>query len=90
MQRLTAAQRRKEFEEMDAALSPARDLIEQAVTGMIARARRAKSLPDVPDVVIGSLNDAIAIMAAASGLGRSACVKTIQSEFEIRLVLKFE
>jgi hypothetical protein len=87
--RMTAKQR-KEFERLDAALAPARDLIIRAVDAMVARARRAKSLPDIPDVALSALNEAISIMAAMGRLPRSGCSKVVEDEFLIRLVLRLE
>jgi hypothetical protein len=89
--RMTGQRRQREFERLDIALSPARDLIMSAVEQMVGHARRAPGdrPPDVPASVIAELNQAVAI-TAAMGLRRSACSKVIQDEFLIRLVLKLE
>jgi hypothetical protein len=86
----SSAQRKREFARLDRALGPARELVVQAVDAMVAVAKRAEGLPDVPPSVIEQLNEAVAITAATGRLPRSACSKVIQDEFLIRLVLRLE
>jgi hypothetical protein len=76
----------------DAALSPARELIESAVEMMIGTARRAKGdePPAVPAAVVTELRKAVAITAAVLSPRPPDCSGVIREEFLVRLLLRLD
>jgi hypothetical protein len=81
-----------EFRRMARAMAPVRSLIERAAREMVEHARQAPDIgtPAPPIGVIALLIEAIATMAAVSGLARPKCVEHVRHEFLIRLALRLD